>query len=142
MPSDVSIRPYRDADERDLIALWSTVLPPNAPHNDPATSLRMKLAVDRELLLVAEVGGEIVGAVMGGYDGHRGWIYSLAVRPDCRRRGVGSALLRRLEVLFAERGCLKVNLQVRTTNAAVVAFYEKLGFQVEELLSLGKRLYE
>lgn len=142
MAADVLIRPYEDTDERGLIDLWAAVLPPNAPHNDPATSLRMKLAVDRELLLVAEVGGEIVGAVMGGYDGHRGWIYSLAVRADCRRRGVGGALVRRLEALFAERGCLKVNLQVRTSNAAVVAFYQKLGFQVEDLFSLGKRLYE
>jgi len=138
----ISIRPFRDADERGLVALWSAVLPPNAPHNDPATSLRMKLAVDRELLLVAEARGEVVGAVMGGYDGHRGWVYSLAVRADHQRRGVGTALVRRLEGMLAERGCLKVNLQVRSTNAAVVAFYEKLGFRVEELLSMGKRLYE
>lgn len=142
MTSEVSIRCYADNDEAGLIALWASVLPPSAPHNDPATSLRMKVAVDRELLLVAEAGGEVVGAVMGGYDGHRGWVYSLAVRAGHQRRGVGTALVRRLEGMLAERGCLKVNLQVRGTNAAVVAFYGKMGFRVEELLSLGKRLYE
>lgn len=137
----VVVRSYEDADEAGVIALWSEVLPPNAPHNDPATSLRLKLAVDRELLLVAGAGGEVVGTVMGGWDGHRGWVYSVAVRPDHRRRGIGSMLLGRLEELLAARGCLKVNLQVRSSNAGVVAFYETLGFRVEEILSLGKRLY-
>ena len=139
--TDFSIRPYHDADELSLVALWAAVLPPNAPHNDPATSLRKKLAADRELLLVAEASGEVAGAVMGGYDGHRGWVYSLAVRPDRRRRGIGTALVRRMETMLAELGCLKVNLQVRTSNAGVVEFYERLGFRVEEILSLGKRLY-
>src|SRR5687768_10178969 len=117
MTDAVSIRPFEDADSPGLVALWSAVLPPNAPHNDPAASLRTKLAVDRDLLLVAEADDAIVGAVMGGYDGHRGWVYSLAVRPGYRRRGVGTALVGRLEGMLAERGCLKVNLQVRATNA-------------------------
>jgi ribosomal protein S18 acetylase RimI-like enzyme len=135
------IRPYEDADERAVIALWMEVLPPAAPHNDPATSIRMKLAVDRELFLVAAVDGAVVGTVMGGYDGHRGWVYSVAVDPRFRRRGIGAALIRRLEAAFAERGCLKVNLQVRETNPGVIPFYEKLGYSVEQLVSMGKRLY-
>jgi ribosomal protein S18 acetylase RimI-like enzyme len=138
----VRVRPYDDADAVAVTDLWAAVLPPNAPHNDPALSLRKKLSVDRDLLLVATVGRAVVGTVMGGYDGHRGWVYSLAVDPEHRRRGVGTALVRRLEALLAERGCLKVNLQVRSSNTAVVAFYERLGFRVEEILSLGKRLYE
>jgi ribosomal protein S18 acetylase RimI-like enzyme len=138
---NLSIRPYQDSDEQAVIALWQEVLPDSAPHNDPATSLRNKLAVDRNLLFVADVEGEVVGTVMGGYDGHRGWIYSVAVRPQNRRRGIGGALIRRMEVALFEQGCLKVNLQVRTSNAAVIAFYQALGYDVEERISMGKRLY-
>jgi ribosomal protein S18 acetylase RimI-like enzyme len=79
---------------------------------------------------------------MGGYDGHRGWVYSVAVRPQHRRRGIGRALLARLEAALIERGCLKVNLQVRASNAEVIAFYERLGYVVEERVSMGKRLYQ
>jgi ribosomal protein S18 acetylase RimI-like enzyme len=137
----VEVRPYDDADEAAVIALWGEALPDAAPHNDPATALRKKLAVGRDLLFVAAVGGAVVGAVMGGYDGHRGWVYSLAVKPGHRRAGAGTALVRRLEEALAGRGCLKVNLQVRASNAGVVAFYEKLGYAVEERVSMGKRLY-
>jgi ribosomal protein S18 acetylase RimI-like enzyme len=137
----MQIRPYQDADERAVIALWNEALPDAAPHNDPATAIRKKLAVDRDLFLVAAVDGAVVGTVMGGYDGHRGWVYAVAVDPRFRRRGVGAALIRSLESALTERGCLKVNLQVRATNAEVIAFYEKLGYGVEERVSMGKRLY-
>jgi ribosomal protein S18 acetylase RimI-like enzyme len=136
------VRAYQDADEAAVIALWNEVLPDSAPHNDPATSLRKKVAVERDLLFVATVGGAVVGTVMGGYDGHRGWVYSVAVSPTHRRAGIGTALLRRLEQALVERGCLKVNLQVRASNAAVVAFYRTLGYTIEERVSMGKRLYE
>jgi ribosomal protein S18 acetylase RimI-like enzyme len=139
---EMEIRPFRDSDEKAVIALWNEVLPPNAPHNDPATSIRKKLAVERDLFFVAALEDEVVGTVMGGYDGHRGWVYSVAVSPGHRRQGIGAALIRRLEESFRERGCLKVNLQVRDTNTGVVPFYEKLGYRVEELVSMGKRLYE
>jgi ribosomal protein S18 acetylase RimI-like enzyme len=134
-------RPYEDQDEPAVIDLWNEVLPDAAPHNDPATTIRKKLAVERELFFVAEDEGAVVGTVLGGYDGHRGWVYAVAVRPACRRRGIGAALLRRLEAALVERGCLKVNLQVRASNAGVVAFYERLGYSVEERVSMGKRLY-
>jgi ribosomal protein S18 acetylase RimI-like enzyme len=137
----MQIRPYQDADEAAVIALWNDALPPAAPHNDPATSIRKKLAVDRDLFLVAVVEGAVVGTVMGGYDGHRGWVYSVAVDRRFRRRGIGAAVIRRLEAALAERGCLKVNLQVRASNAGVIAFYEKLGYGVEAIVSMGKRLY-
>ena len=137
----MQIRPYEDADEPAVIALWREALPIFAPHHDPATSIRNKLAVERDLFFVAVVAGAVVGTVMGGYDGHRGWVYSVAVKMEHRRAGVGTALLRRLEQALVERGCLKVNLQVRASNAEVVAFYKKLGYAVEELISMGKRLY-
>jgi ribosomal protein S18 acetylase RimI-like enzyme len=135
------IRLYEYADEPAVVRLWREALPDAAPHNDPATAIRNKVAVGDGLFFVAEVGGEVVGTVMGGYDGHRGWAYSVAVSAAHRRRGVGSALVRRLEAALAERGCLKVNLQVRASNAGVVAFYQGLGYAVEERVSMGKRLY-
>jgi phosphinothricin acetyltransferase len=137
----LEIRPYQDADERSVIALWNEVLPATALHNDPATSIRKKVAADRDLFLVAAVDGSVVGTVMGGWDGHRGWIYSMAVAPRYQRRGIATALMRRLESALAERGCLKINLQVRQSNAGVVAFYQKLGYVPEQILSMGKRLY-
>jgi len=136
------IRPYDEADERAVVALWRELLPDNAPHNDPETSLARKLAVDRDLLLVAVVEGSVVGTAMGGYDGHRGWIYSVAVRREHHRRGLGTRLIRTLEAELKERGCPKVNLQVVAANKEVVGFYEKLGYRVEDRISMGKRLYE
>lgn len=124
-----------------VIALWNAVLPDSAPHNDPSTSIRQKIAVERDLFLVADLAGSVVGTVMGGYDGHRGWIYSVAVDAGHRRCGIGAALLRRLEADLKSRGCLKVNLQVRATNTQVIGFYERLGFMVEPIVSMGKRLY-
>jgi ribosomal protein S18 acetylase RimI-like enzyme len=136
----VRIRPYQDADEPAVIALWAEALPDPAPHNDPAASIRRKLAIDRELFLVAVLDGVVAGTVLGGYDGHRGWVYAVAVGPPHRRKGVGTALVRRLEAALAERSCPKVNLQVRASNAAVVGFYERLGYVVEERISMGKPL--
>jgi ribosomal protein S18 acetylase RimI-like enzyme len=137
----MQIRPYQDSDEQAVIALWCEVLPDSAPHNDPATAIRKKLAVERNLFFVATVAEAVVGTVLGGYDGHRGWIYSVAVKPEHRRQGIGGALIRRVESDLSERGCLKVNLQVRACNHGVIAFYEKLGYEVEERISMGKRLY-
>jgi ribosomal protein S18 acetylase RimI-like enzyme len=136
------IRAFEDSDEPSVIRLWCNVLPSDEPHNDPATAIRRKRDVDRALFLVAEVDRAVVGTVMGGYDGHRGWIYSVAVAPNFRRRGIATALIRTLEAELPRRGCLKVNLQVQTANADVVAFYETLGFRVEARISLGKRLYD
>ena len=136
------VRHFQDTDESAVVALWSEVLPDRAPHNDPLTAIRKKLAVDRDLFFVAVVDGQVAGTVMGGYDGHRGWIYSVAVAPSQQRRGIGRALIERLEEELSARGCLKVNLQVRACNEGVVAFYKKLGYSVEERISMGKRLYE
>jgi hypothetical protein len=137
----MEIRLYDDADESTVLDLWRAALADNAPHNDPVVSLRQKLAVGRDLFYVAVVDAVVVGTVLGGYDGHRGWIYSVAVDAAHRRRGIGSALLRHLEAELRRRGCLKANLQVRTRNLDVVAFYESLGFTADAVISMGKRLY-
>ena len=137
----MTIRLYREADQAAVVALWRAALPDSAPHNDPATAILKKQEVGGDLFFVAEVEGELAGTVMGGYDGHRGWVYSVAVAESHRRRGIGGELVRRLEAALAERGCMKVNLQVRSSNAEVVAFYKVLGYGVEERVSMGKRLY-
>jgi ribosomal protein S18 acetylase RimI-like enzyme len=136
----MDIRPYADTDEQAVIALWRGVFAYEGAHNDPATVIRQKITVDRDLFFVAEIDGQVAGTVMGGYDGHRGWIYSLAVAPQFRRKGVGAALVRHVENALADRGCPKINLQVRASNAEVVAFYQKLGYAIEERISMGKIL--
>jgi ribosomal protein S18 acetylase RimI-like enzyme len=136
----MNIRPFHESDADDVTALWTDAFAYPAPHNDPARVIRDKLAVQRDLFFVALIDGALVGTVMGGYDGHRGWVYSLAVRPEVRRRGVGTALMKHVEAELAKQGCAKVNLQVLASNAATVAFYQKLGYAVEQRVSMGKLL--
>ena len=121
--------------------MWTEVMPGDAPHNNPVTSIERKMAIDPDLFLVAAKNGSIIGTVMGGYDGHRGWIYSLAVKLEYRQRGVATALMGRMEQKLRALGCMKVNLQVVESNSGVVEFYRKLGYDVEQRVSMGKRLY-
>ena len=136
------IRAFLDADSASVITLWNGVFPDSAPHNDPAMMIRQKVRQERDLFYVAVAEEDVIGTVMGGYDGHRGWVYSLAVSPACRRQGVASALMKHLEAALVERGCLKINLQVRAGNEAVIGFYEQLGYSVEQRVSMGKRTYD
>jgi ribosomal protein S18 acetylase RimI-like enzyme len=135
------IRPFRTDDEAALVALWAAcdLL---RPWNDPHRDIRRKLALRDDLLLVASDAGELVGSVMAGYEGHRGWINYLAVAPAHRRRGLGRQLMREAEERLAAVGCPKINLQVRAGNADVLAFYEAIGYRVDEVVSLGKRLVD
>lgn len=135
----MNIRPYQEEDEAAVVALWQScglVVPWNNPHEDIAR----KLLVDRDLFVVGEENGRLVASVMGGYEGHRGWANYVAVAPDQRGRGHGRALMRHLEQLLLARGCPKLNLQVRTTNTQVIAFYEALGYTVNEVIGMGKWL--
>ena len=136
----MEIREYIDSDEPAVIALWRQVFNDKEPHNEPAAAIRRKQAHDRGLFLVAVENDRVVGMVLGGYDGHRGWIYSLAVEPNCRRQGIATAIMQELERRLAELNCPKVNLQVRATNSEVIACYEKLGYKIEDRISMGKRL--
>ncbi|QDT03849.1 Acetyltransferase YpeA [Rubripirellula lacrimiformis] len=116
------------------------MFPDSTGHNDPAESIDRKCKEGDGLFFVAEQDGTVVGMVMAGYDGHRGWIYSLAVAPTQQRRGIGSMLVRHVERMLGELGCPKVNLQVRTRNSSVVAFYHSMGFDCEDRISMGKLL--
>jgi ribosomal protein S18 acetylase RimI-like enzyme len=137
----LTIRPYDNAQDRAaVIALWRSVFGYATAHNDPETSLDRKLSVADRLLFVAEADGAVVGTAMAGYDGHRGWLYSIAVDPGHRRRGLGSQLVRHAEQALLATGCLKINLQLLASNEATVAFYAALGYAVEPRVSMGKVL--
>jgi len=134
------IRRYEGRDKEAIIDLWREVFAYETPHNDPKISLEKKVAVDDGLLYVAEEGGTVIGTAMAGYDGHRGWIYSLAVRADRRGEGAGRRLVEVVIEELRSRGCVKVNLQITGANGGVVGFYEKLGFSVEDRISMGLKL--
>lgn len=137
----MEIRVFRQEDSEEVITLWErcNLL---RPWNDPELDIERKLNHDVSLFLVAEVGGEIVGAVMGGYDGHRGSACYLGVHPEFRGRGIANALLSRLEKKLIARGCPKINILVREDNDMVLGMYERLGYEQDDSLSLGKRLIE
>jgi ribosomal protein S18 acetylase RimI-like enzyme len=137
--ASVLVRAFKEEDEARVIELW-TFGGLVRPWNDPKKDIERKLTVQRELFLVAELEGVIVGTVMAGYDGHRGWVNYLAVDIGQRRRGIGSALMRDAERRLKMLGCPKLNLQVRLENTAVQAFYAALGYAVDPVASMGKRL--
>jgi ribosomal protein S18 acetylase RimI-like enzyme len=138
----LQVRTYRDSDRPEVVALWNTVFGYEGAYNDPDVSIRRKLNAQPDLLFVADLDGHVVGTIMAGYDGHRGWIYSVAVSPNHRRRGVGSSLMQHAEQALTELGAPKINLQVRSSNSGVVPFYQSLGFRVEERISMGKVVHE
>jgi len=135
----MDIRPYVSADEDAVIDLWHRC-DLVRPQNDPRKDIARKLRVQPELFLVAVDAGQVIGSVMCGYEGHRGWINYLAVTPKLQRGGLGRALMDWAELRLRERGCPKINLQIRRGNTAVIAFYESLGFAEDDAMSMGKRL--
>jgi ribosomal protein S18 acetylase RimI-like enzyme len=136
----VTVRPYRRADEPAVATLWQQCFPADRPWHEPRADIRRKLGVHPELLLVGVEGDRLVATVLAGWDGHRGWLYRCAVAPECRRRGFGRQIVETALARLAALGCPKVNLQVLGSNRDVVAFYERLGFAVEDRVSLGKAL--
>jgi ribosomal protein S18 acetylase RimI-like enzyme len=134
------LRAFREDDRSDLIALWEQC-DLTRPWNDPSRDIDRKLARDPEHLLVAEgAEGGLIGSIMIGYEGHRGWVNYLAVRPDHQGTGLGRRLMAEAETRLAALGCPKVNLQVRATNTGAIGFYERLGYAVDQAVSMGKRL--
>lgn len=138
------IRPYREDDQQSVINLWQEcgLL---RPWNDPQLDILRKQAVGADLFLVGtadsgDFANQIIAAVMGGYDGHRGWMNYLAVAPQQRGRGLATEIIASLETRLINIGCPKLNLQVRAENAAVISFYENIGYRIDDAVSLGKRL--
>jgi ribosomal protein S18 acetylase RimI-like enzyme len=137
----MTIRNYGTGDHDDVIALWSHCFNYPAAHNNPEDSIRRKTALDDKLSFVAESGKSLVGTVMAGWDGHRGWIYSLAVNPESRNLGIGCSLVNHAVEALRNLDCPKVNLQVMPDNVEVIRFYEKMGFQTEPRISMGQKLH-
>lgn len=135
----MQIRPFQPTDRAAVIELWQRCQL-TVPWNDPDKDIDRKLRVGAELFLVGETGDGVIASVMGGYDGHRGWINYLAVDPVHQRQGLARQLMAAVEQRLTDLGCPKINLQVRDTNTAVLAFYEALGYRVDATVSLGKRL--
>ncbi len=133
------IRPFAEKDRADVITLWQqTGL--SVPQNDPGKDIDRKMQVNPELFLIGDIEGEVIGTVMAGYEGHRGWINYLAVKPSQQRNGYGRKLMEAAEKLLHEKGCPKINLQVRRTNTDVINFYFAMGYGDDNVVGLGKRL--
>ncbi len=135
----MSVRTFRDADARAVVALWKRA-GIDRPWLHLAAEIREKRTRDRSLFLVAVEDGAIVGAVMGAYDGRRGWVYHLATERRQQREGIGAALMAELERGMKRRGVAKVNLQVRHDNREVVRFYSSIGYRDARLTSMEKWL--
>ncbi len=136
---DVEIRPYRAEDEAEVVALWHDCKLV-VPWNDPRRDIALKMAWQPELFLVATVDEDVVATVMAGYEGHRGWINYLAVAPSMQRQGLGQLLMEEVETRLAQLGCPKINLQIRTSNKDVITFYQSIGYEVNDVIGMGKRL--
>jgi ribosomal protein S18 acetylase RimI-like enzyme len=131
---------YTDDHFDGVDALWRDAFPNDTAWNVAKVAIPEKIKVQPDLLLVAVERGAVVGSIMAGYDGHRGWISRIAVLKSNRRQGIGEALIQEAEKRLAALGCTKVNLQVVTSNATVLGFYRRVGYEVEERVSMGKRL--
>jgi ribosomal protein S18 acetylase RimI-like enzyme len=147
-----SIVTYQPSHFDGIRVLWHEAFPNDPPWNAAEIAIPAKLKVQPELFLVAidqDLVDQnlvdqdlVVGSIMAGYDGHRGWLYAAAVLQSHRRQGIGTALVRAAETLLSAMGCTKINLQVRASNTAVTAFYNSLGYEIEERVSMGKRLHQ
>ena len=135
----MQIKTFDIDDQAAVIELWKACQLV-VPWNDPAKDIARKLKVDADLFLVGEIDGEIIATVMGGYEGHRGWINYLAVSPRQQKKGYARKIVGHVEKLIQARGCPKINLMIRATNTEAEAFYKSIGYVAETSIALGKRL--
>lgn len=137
----MQIRLYIQEDENAVVALWEKC-GLTRPWNNPVLDIERIMKVYPELFLVGTIGGEVMAAAMGGYDGHRGWVYYLAVDPEHQRQGYGKQMMEEIEKELLKTGCPKINLLIRGDNTGTQAFYDKIGYKTEDIISMGKRLIE
>lgn len=141
--TSITIKPFENASHREqVIALWQAVFGYETAHNSPNLVIDKKIAIGDGLFFVAVADVGVVGTIMAGYDGHRGWVYSVAVHPDHRKQGIGSDLVSHAERALTDKGCMKINLQIMARNESAAAFYSSLGYLVEQRVSMGKRIHE
>lgn len=133
------IAPLGPDDVADAVALW-TEAGLTRPWNDAAGDFLRAVAGPASAVLGVRDGGELVGSAMVGHDGHRGWVYYLAVAASARGRGLGKELMGAAEAWLVERGLPKIQFMVRSDNTAVLDFYDHLGYAKQDCLVLGRRL--
>ena len=138
---DFQIDTYRDCDQSGMIALWQAC-ELIVPWNNPGTDIARKTGDSPDLFFTGRVGELLIASCMAGYDGHRGWIYFMAVHPDFRRRGYAAQLVSHTEARLIELGCPKLELMVRKSNQSIIAFYQAIGFDLDPVVVLSKRLQQ
>jgi ribosomal protein S18 acetylase RimI-like enzyme len=138
---EMLIKSYSLEHEPAVIELWRKCNLAR-PQNNPKLDIQRKLKVEPELFLVGLIDGRVAAAVMGGYDGHRGWVYYLGVDPAYQRKGLGRQMMEAIEKKILAMGCPKINLMIRTDNLGAVDFYKKIGYKMDEVVEMGKRLVE
>ena len=135
------IRQFIQSDLDDVIHLWE-ICGLTRPWNNPELDIFRKLVQQDDLFLVAIKDEHLIAVLMGGYDGHRGWMNYLAVHPQHQRLGIATALVQQLEKRLIARGCPKLQLLVRQDNLDVQTFYEELGYEEVDVVCMGKRLIQ
>ena len=135
----LNVRPFGPDDEHQVIDLW-TACNLIVSSNNPVEDIKRKMDDSPELFFVGEMGSDIVATCMAGYDGHRGWIYYLAVKPAMQKRNIASSMMRHAENILKSLGCPKINLMVRRSNPGVISFYDKIGYADDPVVVLSKRL--
>ena len=133
----MKVRHYKNKDRNQVISLWKTVFFDAPPWAEASVLLDKKLSVD-DLIFVAEDNGKLIGTSMAGYDGHSGWIYSVAVDPQHRRMSIGKQLVVYATQVLNDLGSIKVGLQVGTENSGAIEFYKSIGFEIEDRVNLSK----
>lgn len=130
---------YNQDYQKALVELWKEC---NliVPQNDPIEDIQKKLEFQPELFFIGLLDERLIGSVMAGYEGHRGWLNYLAVLPDYQKKGYGRKLVEKAIMELEKLGCLKLNVQIRESNISAVQFYERLGFRDDHVVSLGLRL--
>ena len=135
----MQIRAFTPADQDAVIALWHACELTRA-WNDPAKDMARKMTEQPEMFLVGTLQGQVMASVMAGFDGHRGWVNYLAVSPEHQLQSFARQMMQAVESMLQERGCPKLNLQIRSSNAAVIEFYKRLGYVQDDVVSMGRRL--
>ncbi len=136
---ELNIRPYQPTDEEQLLKLWQDCCLV-VPQNNPQRDIFLKQQVQPELFLMGLAGPKVIASIMAGYEGHRGWLNYLAVSPNFQKQGIGRSMVKAATARLEAMGCPKINLQIRTSNIDVIEFYKRIGFTVDNVISMGKRL--
>lgn len=135
----LSVAPIEDAGVADVIALWQRC-DLTRPWNDPAADIALARSGPNATVLVGRDGGAVVASVLVGHDGHRGWVYYVAVDPDHQHKGYGRVIMDAAENWLRTRGIEKMQLMVRPDNRGVQAFYQSIGYFEQERIIYAKWL--